>query len=51
MAIPKIQKAWQLVNRGPPKVALRVSEDVPVLSSLKSGEVLVKVHAGALNPL
>ncbi|KAG8934052.1 hypothetical protein FRC02_010644 [Tulasnella sp. 418] len=49
--IPDTQRAWRVVQRGHPKKALRLRDDVPVLSDLKDGEVLVKIKSAALNPI
>ncbi|KAA1471271.1 NAD(P)-binding protein [Dentipellis sp. KUC8613] len=49
--IPEKQKAWIVVRRGKPKDALVLKTDAPVPSTLKPGEVLVKVQAAALNPV
>lgn len=50
-SIPNIQTAWTVLNRGNPSKALCVTTDWPVPKDLKSGEVLLKVQAAALNPL
>ncbi|KAF8508092.1 quinone oxidoreductase [Hysterangium stoloniferum] len=49
--IPTKQKAWVVVKRSSPKNAVVLKEDYPVNSKLEKGEVLVKVHAAALNPI
>ena len=51
MNIPTTQKAWLVVKKGGPDIALHLAGEAPVLYKLKSREVLVKLHAGALNPL
>lgn len=50
---PATQKAWRVVRRGRPEGALHLDHSAPVQSfeDLKQGEVLVKVHAAALNPV
>ncbi|KAG8917446.1 hypothetical protein FRC02_003109, partial [Tulasnella sp. 418] len=48
--LPLTQKAWIVHARGEPSQALRISDTVPVLPP-EEGEVLVRVHAGALNQL
>ena len=50
-AIPDVQSAWVNVARGTPDKALAFKEDWPVSKNLSDGEVLVKVHAAALNPV
>ncbi|KAF8504133.1 hypothetical protein BU17DRAFT_58327 [Hysterangium stoloniferum] len=49
--IPTTQRAWVVTKRGSPNEAVILREDFPVDSKLKKGEVLVKVHAAALNPV
>jgi len=49
--IPTKQRAWVVTKRGSPKDAVVLKEDYPVDSKLKKGEVLVKIHAAALNPI
>ncbi|KAF8590536.1 NAD(P)-binding protein [Ramaria rubella] len=44
------QRAWLVVRRGKPNKSV-IMKDVFVPSQLREGEVLVKVHAGALNPV
>jgi NADPH:quinone reductase-like Zn-dependent oxidoreductase len=51
MDIPTVQKAWRVVRQGPPAKALDFKADVPVLSDLKPGDILIKVQAAALNPV
>lgn len=51
LLIPKVQRAWRSVRRGPPAKSLQLQTDVPVATDLKDGEVLIKVEAGALNPV
>ncbi|KAF9477349.1 NAD(P)-binding protein [Pholiota conissans] len=48
--IPDTQTAWVVVQQGTPSKALSLETDWPVSKQLKSGEVLVKVQAAALNP-
>ncbi|KAF5324836.1 hypothetical protein D9611_004258 [Ephemerocybe angulata] len=51
-AIPDTQKAWLSVRRGyPPSKSLELRNDWPVKKTLKAGEVIVKIHAAALNPV
>ncbi|EKM55674.1 uncharacterized protein PHACADRAFT_195715 [Phanerochaete carnosa HHB-10118-sp] len=45
------QKAWVVVRRGKPRVALVLDENAAVPSDLAEGEVLIKVQAAALNPV
>jgi len=47
--LPKSRLVWRIIRRGSPEVALRL-EDIP-LPQLKKDEVLVRVHAAALNPV
>ena len=49
--LPKHQRAWIIYRRGRPQTALALRDDWDVPSNLKHGEVLVKVHAAALNPM
>jgi len=49
--IPDTQRAWINVRRGIPAEALVDKKDWPVPKKLAPGEVLVKVHAAALNPV
>lgn len=51
MSIPTTQRAWRAVAKGQPRDALKLVTDLPVPTELKPGEVLVKVQAGALNPV
>lgn len=51
MSIPAAQKAWVAVRKGAPEQGLEFKADWPVQKKLSSGEVLVKVKAGALNPV
>ncbi|KAJ9117260.1 hypothetical protein QFC20_000405 [Naganishia adeliensis] len=48
--IPTTQRAWKQFSRGKPKDVLRLVADAPVPIPAP-GEVLVKVHSVALNPL
>ena len=48
--LPQHQRAWIIHSRGRPQTALVCRDDWDVPSNLKHGEVLVKVHAAALNP-
>ncbi|KAG1891335.1 chaperonin 10-like protein [Suillus subluteus] len=48
--LPKTQRAWRAVKRGKPSESLAFQTDVAV-PPLSPGEVLVKVHAAALNPV
>ena len=50
MLIPDKQTAWVVVRQGFPSKALSLKADWPVPKKLASGEVLVKIHAAALNP-
>lgn len=49
--IPDVQKAWVSVRKGSPARSLELRKDWPVKKPLAPGEVLVKVHAAALNPV
>lgn len=49
-SIPQTQAAWIATARGPPSRVLQVNQDYPVPTPTKSGDVLVKIHAAALNP-
>jgi hypothetical protein len=51
--LPSTQTAWCHLRRGTPAEALELVHDAPVpgLDGLKDDEVLVKVHAAALNPV
>jgi NADPH:quinone reductase-like Zn-dependent oxidoreductase len=49
--IPPTQKAWIVKQRGHPSISLELKSDWPVPTRLATGDVLVKVQAGALNPL
>lgn len=49
--IPETQKAWITMRKGAPSASLEFKTDWPVKKNLAAGEVLVKVHAAALNPL
>jgi 2-methylene-furan-3-one reductase len=51
MSIPDVQKAWVSVRKGAPSKSLELKTDWPVSKKLKSGEVLVKIQASALNPV
>jgi NADPH:quinone reductase-like Zn-dependent oxidoreductase len=46
-----VQRAWTVVRRGRPTDALVLRSDWPVPQKLEKGEVLIKVQAGALNPV
>ncbi|KAG5643800.1 hypothetical protein DXG03_009623 [Asterophora parasitica] len=48
--IPSTQKAWIEERRGSPAESLRLRTDWPVPTTLKPGEVLIKVQACGLNP-
>ena len=48
---PAVQRAWSVVRRGKPSDALVLRSDWPVPQNLMKGEVLIKVQAGALNPV
>ncbi|KAG1826965.1 NAD(P)-binding protein [Suillus subaureus] len=48
--LPKTQRAWRAVKRGKPSESLVFQTDVAI-PPLSPGEVLVKVHAAALNPV
>ncbi|KAH8829659.1 chaperonin 10-like protein [Flagelloscypha sp. PMI_526] len=50
LTLPSVQKAWLIENSGTPETALNFRHDWPVPVP-KQGEVLVKVHAVALNPV
>ncbi|KAF8507264.1 hypothetical protein JB92DRAFT_2735765 [Gautieria morchelliformis] len=50
-SIPTKQNAWLIVRRGSPGQSIVLKKDVSVPSQLGKGEVLVKVHAAALNPV
>ena len=49
--IPATQKSWRPVRSGEPAKALALTDNTPVPSKLKKGEILVKVQAAALNPV
>ncbi|CAE6410268.1 unnamed protein product [Rhizoctonia solani] len=49
MAAPETQQGWRVVRQGPPSKALAF-ETFPV-PKIRSGEVLVKIEAAALNPV
>lgn len=49
--LPKTQRAWLVHRRGSPSQALRLTDEAPVPQQLPKGEVLVHIHACALNPL
>lgn len=48
--VPDTQKAWVSMRKGTPSASLELKTDWPVQKNLKEGEVLVKIHAAALNP-
>ena len=50
-ATPTVQRAWTVVRRGKPADALVLRSDWPVPQKLEKDEVLIKVQAGALNPV
>jgi len=47
----KFHRAWTVIQRGKPAKALVLQSDWPVPQKLEKDEVLVKVQAGALNPV
>ena len=51
--VPTTQRAWVCTARGTPDKVLKLQNDYPVPSSsqLPKGTVLIKVKAGALNPV
>ncbi|KAI6095681.1 chaperonin 10-like protein [Pisolithus croceorrhizus] len=49
-SVPQTQTAWVATTRGPPSRVLQVNHDYPVPIPTKSGDVLVKIQAAALNP-
>ncbi len=49
--IPEKQKAWLVTAKGAPAQVLKLDSNVTVPSKLATGDVLVKVHAAALNPV
>jgi len=49
--IPDTQKAWLVTRQGKPAQSLKLVTDWPVPKKLRPGEVLVRVQAGALNPV
>lgn len=49
--VPDVQKAWLVVRQGDPAKALELKSDWPVPKKLAPGEVLVRIQAGALNPV
>lgn len=49
--IPDTQKAWLVTRQGKPAQSLKLVPDWPVPKKLRPGEVLVRVQAGALNPV
>jgi len=51
MSVPTTQSAWINIGKGSPSEALVLKDDWPVSSNLSDGDVLVKVQAGALNPV
>ncbi|CAA7265386.1 unnamed protein product [Cyclocybe aegerita] len=51
IAIPDVQRAWINLRGGTPAEALILKSDWPVPKKLAPGEVLLKVQAGALNPI
>lgn len=51
MSIPSTQKAWRVLRQGKPADVLELQDDVPVVSDLTDGEVLVKIKSAALNPV
>ncbi|KAF6764758.1 quinone oxidoreductase [Ephemerocybe angulata] len=51
-AIPDTQKAWISVKKAfPPSNSLELRKDWPVNKRLKSGEIIVKIHAAGMNPV
>ncbi|EFI28442.1 quinone oxidoreductase-like protein [Coprinopsis cinerea okayama7 len=51
IAVPDVQRAWVVVDQGPPRQVLKLKSDWPVLKKLEPGYVLVKIQAAALNPV
>lgn len=47
--IPTTQKAWRVTRKGTPAEVLTLT-DAPNPTTLKKGEVFIKVQAAALNP-
>ncbi|KAF9452297.1 NAD(P)-binding protein [Macrolepiota fuliginosa MF-IS2] len=50
-AVPDVQKAWLVTRQGKPSRSLKLELNLPVPKKLKAGEVLLRVQAGALNPV
>lgn len=48
--LPTTQKVWLVTKNGEPKDALCLKADYPVPRQVKSGNILVRVDYGALNP-
>ena len=44
-------RAWRVVRKGLPQDALQLETSLPIPKDLKHGDVLLKVQAGALNPV
>ncbi|KAI0312731.1 hypothetical protein OF83DRAFT_1066723 [Amylostereum chailletii] len=49
--VPSTHRAWRVVRKGAPRDALKLETDLPVPKDLQPGHVLLKVQAGALNPV
>lgn len=51
MSSPDVQRAWLVVRQGRPQQALKLDTNWPVHKRLRPGDVLVRTHAAALNPM